>query len=168
MAEDPVAPAAPTAPPAPTVTRTYTVDRDRIAAYAAALGGTPHPAHTDPAAARALGHPDVLAPPTYLAVLAAGAEDQLLARQPGFTAEGAVHREQSVRLARPVHAGETLRATVRIAGTGTLAGRPLLTVESAFHTPDGTWVATTTASLLGPAAPGPARRPLDPTGSEQP
>ncbi|KUL36036.1 hypothetical protein ADL22_26075 [Streptomyces sp. NRRL F-4489] len=153
----------------PAVTRTCTVDRDRIARFVRALGGTPHPAHTDPAAARALGHPDVIAPPTYLAVLAAPAEDQLLADWPGFTSEGAVHRAQSVRLARPVHAGETLRATARVADHTDRAGRPQLTLECAFHTPGGTWVATTTSSLLGPVATaGPDRRPLDPTGSEQP
>ncbi|MCK7623794.1 MaoC family dehydratase [Streptomyces sp. RS10V-4] len=168
MAAHPTAGPPADGPPAAAVTRTYTVDRDRIARFVRALGGTPHPAHTDPAAARALGHPDVIAPPTYLAVLAAGAEDELLAGQPAFTADGAVHRAQSVRLARSVHAGETLRATVRVAGAADRAGRPQLTLECAFHTPDGTWVATTTSSLLGPATAGPDRRPLDPTGTEHP
>lgn len=147
----------------------YTLDRERIAAFAAALGD-PHPAYTDPAAARALGHPDTIAPPTYLAALAAHAEDQLLSNRPDFTGtDGAVHRSQAVRHARPAHAGDTLHATVRLAGETTVAGRQLLTVDCEFHDADGLWVATTTSSLLCPATPTrPVRRPLDPTGSEHP
>lgn len=147
----------------------YAIERKRIAAFAAALGD-PHPAYTDPAAARALGHPDIIAPPTYLASLAADAEDQLLNVRPDFTAtEGAVHRAQSLRHARPAHAGDTLHATVRLAAATTLIGRPLLTLDCEFRDADGAWVATTTSSLLCPAtAPRPARRPRDTTGSEHP
>ncbi|MGD3105437.1 MaoC family dehydratase [Streptomyces sp. YGL11-2] len=153
-----------------TVRRTYVIERARVAAYAAALGGTAHPAHTDPAAARALGHPDVVAPPGYLATLTADAEDRLLRDGAGCTADGAVHRAQTLRHGRPVHAGDTLHATVRVTGSTPFAGRRLLTLESEFLAPDGTWVATTTASLLCPAAVprGPDRHPLDPTGSEHP
>ncbi|MEU9122492.1 MaoC family dehydratase [Streptomyces sp. NPDC048506] len=146
----------------------YALDRAGIAAFAAALGD-PHPAYTDPAAARALGHPDVIAPPTYLATLAARAEDQLLSTRPDFTTtDGAVHRSQTLRHARPAHAGDTLYATVRLAGVTVLAGRRLLTVDCEFHDADGLWVATTTSSMLCPATPEwPVRRPLDPQGSEQ-
>ncbi|MGW7490920.1 MaoC family dehydratase [Streptomyces sp. NPDC054786] len=146
----------------------YAIERKRIAAFAAALGD-PHPAYTDPAAARALGHPDIVAPPTYLATLATDAEDQLLAAQPDFpTTEGAVHRAQTLRHARPAHAGDTLHATVRLAAA-TLAGRPLLTLDCEFRDEGGAWVATTTSTLLCPATtPWPTRRPLDTTGSEHP
>lgn len=168
-------------PTAPLRCGPYVVDRERIAAFAAALGD-PHPAYTDPAAARALGHRDTIAPPTYLTTLAARAEDQLLGSRPGFTTlDGAVHRSQSVRHARPAHAGDTLHATVRVADVTTLAGRQLLTLDCEFHDADGLWVATTTSALLCPDAPGTlparprpsgedalARRPLDPTGSEHP
>ncbi|MEU6326275.1 MaoC family dehydratase N-terminal domain-containing protein [Streptomyces sp. NPDC047049] len=146
----------------------YAIERLRIAAFAAALGD-PHPAYTDPAAARALGHPDVIAPPTYLAALAGHAEDQLLRRQPApVTVEGAVHRAQTLRHARPAHAGDTLHATVHLTAT-TLAGRPLLTLDCEFRDEGGARVATTTSSLLCPAAaPRPARRPLDTTESDHP
>ncbi|MGP8300646.1 MaoC family dehydratase [Streptomyces inhibens] len=171
MTERP-APGMPPSTPAPPSTLRcgpYTLDRARLAAFAGALGD-PHPAYRDPAAAHALGHPDTIAPPTYLATLAADAEDQLLRLQPGFAGtEGAVHRSQTLRHARPAHAGDTLHATVRITGATTLAGRQLLTLDCEFRALDGSWVATTTSSLLCPAtAPRPARRPLDPMGSEQP
>lgn len=146
----------------------YAIERLRIAAFAAALGD-PHPAYTDPAAARALGHPDIIAPPTYLATLAAHAEDQLLCLQPAFgTTEGTVHRGQTLRHARPAHAGDTLHATVHLTTT-TLAGRPLLTLDCEFRDEGGARVATTTSSLLRPAtAPRPAGRPLDTTESDHP
>ncbi|BDM73611.1 UPF0336 protein [Streptomyces nigrescens] len=158
----------PTGPPAPgTGTGTdvlrcgpYVLDRARIAGFAAAVGD-PHPAYTDPVAARALGHPDTLAPPTYLVTLAAHAEDQLLRARPDLPGlDGAVHRAQSLRHARPAHAGDVLHATVRLADVAHLAGRRLLTLDCAFHDADGLWVATTTSTLLC--------RPLDPTGSEHP
>ncbi|WP_310724121.1 MaoC family dehydratase [Streptomyces sp. N2A] len=138
----------------------YVLDRARIAEFAGAVGD-PHPAYTDPVAARALGHPDTLAPPTYLVTLAAHAEDQLLRARPDIPGlDGAVHRAQSLRHARPAHAGDVLHATVRLTDVTHLAGRRLLTLECAFHDADGLWVATTTSTLLC--------RPLDPTGSEHP
>ncbi|WP_078872041.1 MaoC family dehydratase [Streptomyces sp. NRRL S-337] len=138
----------------------YVLDRARIAGFAAAVGD-PHPAYTDPVAARALGHPDTLAPPTYLVTLAAHAEDQLLCARPDIPGlDGAVHRAQSLRQARPAHAGDVLHATVRLTDVTHLAGRRLLTLDCAFHDADGLWVATTTSTLLC--------RPLAPTGSEHP
>lgn len=155
---------------APTTLRCgpYAIERLRIAAFAAALGD-PHPAYTDPAAARALGHPDIIAPPTYLATLAGHAEDQLLGLHPAFAAtEGTVHRAQTLRHARPARAGDTLHATVCLAAA-TLAGRPFLTLDCEFRDEGGAWVATTTSSLLCPAtAPRPARHPLDTTESDHP
>jgi acyl dehydratase len=47
---------------------TYEVGREHIRRFAEAVGDT-SPACTDPEAARALGHPDVIAPPTFLTVL---------------------------------------------------------------------------------------------------
>ncbi|MFG2284575.1 MaoC family dehydratase [Streptomyces sp. NPDC048595] len=171
------------APTPPTSLRCgpYAIDRERIAAFAAALGD-PHPAYTDPAAARALGHPDTIAPPTYLATLAARAEDALLSARPQITSlDGAVHRSQSLRHARPAHAGDTLHATVRLTEASALAGCELLTLDCEFHDAAGLWVATTTSALLCRVAPGPppaqprpgsrrprVRRPHDPTGSEHP
>ncbi|MEU5210765.1 MaoC family dehydratase [Streptomyces sp. NPDC020742] len=165
---DPAARSAPAPPPTTLRCGPYALDRARLAAFAAAVGD-PHPAYHDPAAARALGHPDTLAPPTYLATLAAHAEDQLLAAHGGFTTDGAVHRAQTVRHARPAHAGDTLHATVRLTAVTPLADRRLLTLDCTFQDADGRWVATTTSALLCPATPTrTGRRPLDPTGSEHP
>ena len=47
-------------PPSPP----YEVGREKIREFATAIGDT-NPAYTDPEAAKALGHPDVIAPPTF-------------------------------------------------------------------------------------------------------
>ena len=46
----------------------YEVGRVKIAEFAAALGST-DPVHHDAEAARAAGHPDVIAPPTFAIAL---------------------------------------------------------------------------------------------------
>ena len=46
----------------------YEVGREHVRRFAEAIGDL-HPAYLDPEAARALGHRDVVAPPTFLTVL---------------------------------------------------------------------------------------------------
>ncbi|KOG66552.1 hypothetical protein ADK76_02095 [Streptomyces griseoflavus] len=128
----------------------YVVEREKIREFAAALG-TADPAHTDPAAARALGHPDVLAPPTYLAVLAIRAEERLL-RDLGAPADGAgtIHREERFVHHRPAYAGDELLVTVRLKDASRRAGREVVVLESAFRAADGSPVSTVTSTLLLP------------------
>ena len=58
-------------------TPVYEVGREKIAEFAAAIGST-DPAHLDPAAAQALGYPDVIAPPTFAVIVAQRAEAQVM------------------------------------------------------------------------------------------
>ena len=46
-------------------TEPYEVGREKIREFAEAVGD-PNPAYIDPEAAKALGHPDVIAPPTFV------------------------------------------------------------------------------------------------------
>ena len=59
-------------------TAPYAVGREHLRDFARAVGAT-HPAHHDVDAARALGYPDVVAPPTFAVVVAQRAEAQLIA-----------------------------------------------------------------------------------------
>ena len=74
----------------------YEVGRAKIAEFAAAIGAD-DPVHRDPAAARAAGHPDVIAPPTFAIVVTLGAAMSCStiptsARlQPGRARRAAVH-----------------------------------------------------------------------------
>ena len=64
-------------------TAPYQVGREKIREFATAIGAT-DPAHHDPEAARALGHPDVVAPPTFPVVVTMAANRQIVEDlQPG-------------------------------------------------------------------------------------
>ena len=63
-------------------TAPYQVGREKIREFAVAIGAT-DPAYHEPEAAKALGHPDVIAPPTFPFVVA-GVGLQLLIDDPGL------------------------------------------------------------------------------------
>ena len=98
--------------PAPT---TFEVGREHIRSFAAAIGDD-SPACSDPEAARALGHPDVVAPPTFLTVLNFRFADSGPLRDPdlGLDYSRVVHGEQSFELHRPVRAGDVLTCVTTV------------------------------------------------------
>ncbi|WP_369272598.1 MaoC family dehydratase N-terminal domain-containing protein [Streptomyces sp. R11] len=157
--DDPPRPQAPRYPAHPEETvlhpPPYHVEPEKIREFAAAVGETGAACH-DEAAARALGHPGLLAPPTFLTVPAARAEDALL-RRVGFAPEGLVHREQRIRLHRPVRAGDVLHPVVRLRQARPLAGRRVVTVTTEFWDAEGAPVGILDSTLLLPAGAQPAR-----------
>jgi acyl dehydratase len=121
----------------------YRVGREKIREFARAIGAA-DPAYHDPDAARALGHPDVVAPPTFPIVVTAAATEQLI-DDPGLGLDfgRVVHGGQRFAYARPIVAGDELvcRHTVEeILSRGghdflntrtevaTAAGEPVVTV----------------------------------------
>src|ERR1700710_417244 len=88
----------------------YEVGRAKIAEFAAALGD-PDPAYRDPEAARALGHPDVIAPPTFAIVVSLAAANVVLG-DPDVHLDYSrvVHGEQRFTHHRPIRAGDRLGA----------------------------------------------------------
>jgi acyl dehydratase len=90
---------------------TIDVERRRLRAFAGAIGET-NPIYLDPDAARAAGHPDILAPPTFLfsAELDSGTLMGTL-ESFGVDVGKLLHGEQSFTYYAPVHAGD--RVTVR-------------------------------------------------------
>src|SRR5216110_1661891 len=95
-------------------TAPYLVGREKIREFAAAIGAT-EPAYLDPEAARELGYPDVIAPPTFPVVVTA-TTTQTLVDDPGLGLDFSrvVHGEMRYRYARPVHAGDVLTGTTTI------------------------------------------------------
>jgi acyl dehydratase len=89
-------------------TRPYLVGREKIREFATAIGAA-DPAYHDPDAARALGHPDVIAPPTFPIVLSMSSS-RLLVEDPalGIDYSRVVHGDQRFVYRRPVHAGDRL------------------------------------------------------------
>ena len=130
----------------------YEVGREKIAEFATALGD-PDPLYRDPAAARAAGHPDVIAPPTFAIVLSLGAGDVVLADpEVSIDYSRVVHGEQRFTHHRPIRAGDRLVATATVDAVRTVAGNDMLTTRVDLVTEDGEPVCTTRSMLVARGA----------------
>jgi acyl dehydratase len=141
----------------------YEVSREKIREFAEAVAGADsgafvpdplggpsvHPAHTDPEAARALGHRDVIAPPTF-AVIVAQRSDARLVRDPeaGIDFSRVVHGEQRFVHHRPITAGDRLVATLHVDGVREAGGHAMVTTRSEISTTDGEPVCTATSTIV--------------------
>jgi acyl dehydratase len=138
----------------------YEVGRESIRRFAQAIGD-PHPAYLDPAAARALGHPDVIAPPTYLTVLNFRYADSGPVADPDLSLDYAqvVHGSQSFELHRPVHAGDLLTSVQRIEEIKDVGRNEVLTTVTEVTDADGQPVATLRSTLVSRGTAAPKARP---------
>ena len=126
----------------------YEVGRAKLAEFAAAIGSD-DAVHTDPVAARAAGHPDVIAPPTFaITVTLAAAMVVLDDPDVGIDYSRVVHGEQRFTHHRPIRAGDRLVATTTIAAVRSVAGNDLLTTRVDLATEDGEAVCTATSMLV--------------------
>jgi len=132
----------------------YQVSRAKIREFATAVGELADVCH-DVDAARAAGHPDLIAPPTFPVVFTMPRIEEML-RDPelGWRFEGTVHGGQSIDFQRPVHAGDELVCTIEIAGFSSRAGTNMLTVKCACSDAAGEPVCVVEALLLSPAGTG--------------
>lgn len=126
----------------------YEVGREKIREFATALGDS-SPAYHDSAAAQALGHPDVIAPPTFAIVITGAASDQLLADPDlGIDFSHVVHGEQHFEYARPIHAGDVLTTILTLEDVRTVAGNYMVTSRADLTTPDGEHVAAARTMIV--------------------
>ena len=131
-------------PPSPV----YEVGRAKLAEFAAAIGSD-DPVHRDPAAARAAGHPDVIAPPTFAIVLTLEAANVVLSDpEVELDYSRVVHGEQRFTHHRPIRAGDRLVATTTIDAVRSVGGNDLLTTRVDLATEDGEPVSTATSMLV--------------------
>lgn len=125
----------------------YAVTRDELVAFAEAIGAT-HPAHTDPGAARALGHPDVVAPPTWAVVVAQRSEAAYVDDPAaGIDFSRVVHAEERFGHARPICAGDRLVSTLHVDSVVERAGLAMVTTRVEVTDEAGEPVATVTSTL---------------------
>jgi len=121
---------------------TYEVSREMIRKFADAIGDA-NPAYRDVEAAKALGHPDVIAPPTFLTVLGFRlgvgpiSEPDL-----GLNYAMVVHGEQRYVHHRPVRAGDVLTATSIVEDIRDAGRNELMTIRQEIRTTEGESVAT--------------------------
>lgn len=125
----------------------FEVTRGDIRRFALAIGDE-NPAYLDAKAAAELGHPDVIAPPTFLITLGtSGAGTYLADPQLGLRFEMVVHGEQRFDLHRAVRAGDLLDSTTRIADIRDAGRNELMTLVTEV-TCEGEPVATVTNTIV--------------------
>ena len=137
-------------------TDTFEVGREHLRQFADAIGD-PNPIYRDPAAARAAGHPDVIAPPTFLTVLSFrfGQHSPVADPELGLDYRLVVHGEQRFEAHRPVRAGDVLSSIMRVADIRDIGSNEALNIVTEVRDAAGEPVAITTTMLVsrGSAAP---------------
>jgi acyl dehydratase len=124
----------------------YLVGREKIREFADAIGAD-DAAYRDPAAAAALGHPDVIAPPTFPVMIS------VKAAQPFFdeielNMSRVVHGDQRFAYTRPVRAGDRLTASCQVEEIMARAGNEFLTTRVDITTDTGEPVVSVWARLV--------------------
>jgi acyl dehydratase len=139
-------------------TEPYEVGREKIREFAEAIGDG-NPVYTDPEAAKGFGHPDVIAPPTFVFAITYRAAGQVI-QDPllGLDYSRVVHGQQGFAYTRPVRAGDRLSVTSTIESIRSMAGNEVLEVRGEVHDESGEHVVTALTKLV-------ARR-LDEAGQE--
>lgn len=126
----------------------FQVGREKIREFAEAIGAG-DAAYHDPEAARALGHPDVVAPPTFPIVVTAATTRQLI-DDPGLGLDFSrvVHADQRFAYARPVSAGDELVCVSTIEEITSRGGHNFLSTRTEVATSAGVPVVTAWARLV--------------------
>ena len=107
-----------------------------------------HPAHHDVDAARGLGHPDVVAPPTFAVVIAQRAEAQLIEDPAaGIDFSRVVHAEERFTHHRPIHAGDELVTVLHVDSITERAGLAMVSTRCEISDAAGQPVATVRSTL---------------------
>jgi acyl dehydratase len=122
---------------------TFEVSREHIRRFADAIGDS-NPAYRDPAAARALGHQDVIAPPTFLTTvgMSLGGPSPISDPDVGVDYSRVVHGEQRFVHHRPTRPGDVLTATTTITDIRDAGANELLSMEMEIRTTAGELVCT--------------------------
>jgi acyl dehydratase len=126
----------------------YEVSRVKIAEFAAAIGDA-NPVYLDPAAARAAGHADVIAPPTFAIVISMAGSGAALA-DPGLGLNYAmvVHGEQRFEYTRPIMAGDVVTAQVTLTDIRDAGRNVMLTTSTEIRTAAGEHVCTAVSTIV--------------------
>jgi acyl dehydratase len=127
--------------------RPFEVTRNDIRRFAAAIGDS-NPAYSDVEAAKALGHPDLIAPPTFLITASTNEAGSFLG-DPALGLQYAlvVHGEEKFAFHRPVRAGDLLDSETTIAGIRDAGRNELMTLLTEI-TCAGEKVATVTNTIV--------------------
>ena len=122
--------------------------REKIREFASALGDSA-PCYFDVEAARSLGYPDLIAPPTFAIVVTMQAGGQVI-HDPELALDytRVVHGEQRFVQHRPIFAGDEITSTVSVDSIRSAAGNDMITVKTEVHATDGELVSTVYSLLV--------------------
>lgn len=126
----------------------YQVSREAIREFALAVQAG-HPAHHDVDAARALGHRDLIAPPSFAVVIAQRAEAAVVNDdEAGIDFSRVVHAEERFTHHSPIQAGDTLASQVTLERIRTMGAGAMVTTVVQISAEDGAARSTVTSTLL--------------------
>jgi acyl dehydratase len=129
-------------------TEPYEVGREKIREFADAIGD-PSPAYRDRDAAKALGHPDVIAPPTFAIIVTSRAGHQVIMDpELGVDYSRVVHGEQRFEHVRPIRAGDALTVVVTVESIRAAAGNDIVSTRGDVSTVDGEPVLSAFSTLV--------------------
>ncbi|MFD1722036.1 FAS1-like dehydratase domain-containing protein [Amnibacterium endophyticum] len=129
-------------------TEPYLVGREKVREFARAVGST-DPLSLDVEAARAAGHPDVVAPPTFAVVVQDLTLRQLLSdATAGVDFAKVVHGDQRFVASRPIVAGDLLTARMTISDVKTLGGNAMVTSRTVVRDERDEEVVTAISTLV--------------------
>lgn len=119
----------------------YELGREHIREFAATVGAG-NDVHTDVEAARAAGYADLVAPPTFTAVVAQRSE-WLLWADPEIDLDfhRVVHGEERIAQTRPLVAGDVLSSALTCERVREMRGNTMLTTRVDLTDADGEQVA---------------------------
>ena len=125
----------------------YEVGREKIREFAEAIGDG-NPVYVDAEAAKAFGHPDVIAPPTFAIVVSVGAGAGLIFDPAlGLDYGRVVHGEQKFIHHRPIRPGDALLATTRVDDIRDAGRNELMTIVTEL-TANGEKVCTSVNTIV--------------------
>jgi acyl dehydratase len=128
--------------------QSFEVTRNDIRRFAEAIGDD-NPIYLDPEAAKAAGHPDVVAPPTFLitATIGEGGGGFIGDPELGLNYSLVVHGEERFAFHRPVYAGDVLDSVTRIDSMRDAGRNELMTLVTEVSC-NGEAVATVTNTIV--------------------
>jgi len=131
-----------------TASQPYEVGREKIKEFATAIGDF-NPLYHDDAAAKAAGHPDIIAPPTFLTTIGFKFGPQVVGDPDlGLNYAMVVHGEQEFELHRPIHPGDVLIGKPKITDITARGKNEFMTYEASIETTSGEKVAVARSVIV--------------------
>lgn len=126
----------------------YRVSREKIREFADAIGD-PNPAYRSLEAARALGHADVVAPPSFAIVVTLPAGGQFITDPAaGVDYSRVVHGDQRFVHERPLLAGDEITVTLTVDSIRVAGGNEIIGNRAEVHTVGGELVSTAYTTIV--------------------